>query len=52
MAEVGRVNLTRVAREAAALVLPLAEQAGRQIEVDAPDAISITGHADDLRDMV
>jgi two-component system sensor histidine kinase TctE len=52
MAEVGRVNLARVVREAAALVLPLAEQAGRQIEVDAPDVMSIDGHADDLRDMV
>ena len=52
MAAVGRLNLARVVREAAALVLPLAEQAGRQVEVDAPDVVSINGRADDLRDMV
>jgi two-component system sensor histidine kinase TctE len=48
----GRLNLARVVREAAALVLPLAEEAGRQVEVDAPDVVSIKGRADDLRDMV
>ncbi len=52
MADVGRVNLARVVREAAALILPLAEEAGRQVEVDAPDVVGIKGHADDLRDMV
>ena len=52
MAEVGPLNLARVVREAAALVLPLAEQAGRQLEVDAPDVVSIKGHAHDLRDLV
>ena len=52
MAEVGRLNLARVVREEAALVLPLAEQAGRQLEVDAPEVVWVKGHADDLRDMV
>ncbi len=52
MADAGRLNLARVIREAAALVLPLAEEAGRQVEVDAPDVVWVMGHADDLRDMV
>jgi two-component system sensor histidine kinase TctE len=52
MAGVGQLNLARVVREAAALVLPLAEEAGRQLEVDAPDVVLIRGQADDLRDMV
>lgn len=46
------VNLSRVVREAAALVLPLAEQGGRPIEVEAPDAVPVRGRPDDLRDAV
>jgi two-component system, OmpR family, sensor histidine kinase TctE len=46
------LNLARMVREAAAAVLPLAERAGRQVEVDAPDVVPIRGHADDLRDLV
>lgn len=46
------VNLSRIVREAAAMVLPLAEEAGREIEIDVPDTVVIRGISDDLRDMV
>jgi len=46
------VNLGRIAREAAAMIAPLIEQAGRRLEVDMPDALSALGRADDLRDML
>lgn len=48
------VNLQRIVREAAAMVLPLADDAGREVDIanigDTP--ISILGYAADLRDMV
>jgi signal transduction histidine kinase len=48
------VNLPRIVREATAMVLPLADDAGREIEVatgtDFP--ITIMGYAADLRNMV
>jgi two-component system sensor histidine kinase QseC len=50
--EQGPVNLARVAREVAAMMLPLVEQAGRLIEVDAPEPVTVQGHADDLNDML
>jgi two-component system sensor histidine kinase QseC len=48
------VNLPRIVREATAMVLPLADDAGREIELatDADVPISIMGHAADLRNMV
>jgi two-component system sensor histidine kinase QseC len=46
------VNLARAAREAAAMVLPLAEAAGRTLEIDVPDTLMVAGRADDLRDAV
>lgn len=46
-----QVNLSRLVREAAAAVLPLAEAKGRSIHVDADQALPSTGAADDLRDM-
>jgi two-component system sensor histidine kinase QseC len=46
------VNLSRLVREAAALVLPLIEAQGRRLEVEVPDAIQMRGRPDDLRDMV
>lgn len=47
------VNLARVAREAAAVMLPLVESVGRSLGVIAPDALVIAnGDEDDLRDMV
>ena len=46
------VNLSRVAREAASTVIPLAEAAARALEVDLPDSLPLAGRADDLRDMV
>lgn len=48
----GPVNLARVVREAAAAVLPLVEQAGRSLEVDAPEPVTVRGRTDDLGDMV
>jgi two-component system sensor histidine kinase QseC len=50
--EQGQVNLARVAREVAATMLPLIEQAGRSIEVDAPAPVTVRGHAGDLYDML
>lgn len=46
------VNLSRIVREAAAMVLPLAEEGGRSIEVEAPDVAPVRGREDDLRDAV
>lgn len=48
------VNLPRIVREATAMVLPLADDAGREIEVanDGDVQISIVGYAADLRNMV
>lgn len=50
--ELPLVNLSRIVREAAAMVLPLMEAAGRELDVEVPDAVQVRGHADDLRDMV
>lgn len=46
------LNLSRIVREAAAGIEPLVQQAGRALLVELPDALWITGNADDLRDMV
>jgi two-component system sensor histidine kinase TctE len=51
-AALGRVNLARVAREAAAMVLPLAEERGRPLAVEAADVVSLPGQPDELRDAV
>lgn len=48
------VNLPRIVREATAMVLPLVDDAGRDIDIagDGDVPISIMGHAADLRNMV
>jgi hypothetical protein len=46
------INLSRVIREAAAAMLPFAEENGRLLEVDAPDMVSTLGRSDDLRGAV
>jgi two-component system sensor histidine kinase QseC len=46
------VNLARLVREAAAHMLPRIEQAGRQLEVDAPYRLTVLGRSHDLRDLV
>lgn len=46
------VNLSRIAREAAAAIIPLAEAAGRPLDVYLPPVLPIRGRAGDLRDMV
>jgi len=51
-ANMALVNLSRLVREAAATVLPLAEQAGRTIEIDTPEGARVRGQPDDLRDMI
>jgi signal transduction histidine kinase len=50
--ERARVNLARLAREAAATMLPLIEQAGRSLDVDAPEQLVVCGSHDDLGDML
>lgn len=46
------VNLSRVAREVAAAIVPLAEEAGRALDVDLPVSLPVRGRPDDLRDML
>jgi len=46
------VNLSRAAREAAATVSLLVNEAERDLVVDLPQKLAVLGRADDLRDMV
>lgn len=46
------VNLARAAREAAASLLPLVEQAGRTLDVDLPETATVRGRAEDLQDLI
>ena len=46
------VNLSRLIREVAASLVPLAESAGRRLAIDVPDSAPLRGRAEDLRDMV
>jgi two-component system sensor histidine kinase QseC len=46
------VNMARLARETAALLLPLAEEERRELDVEAPETAMVEGHTEDLRDMV
>jgi two-component system sensor histidine kinase QseC len=47
-----QMNLCRAAREAAAMIIPLAEAEGRAVVVDLPETLTVAGRHDDLRDMV
>jgi two-component system sensor histidine kinase QseC len=44
------VNMARIAREAASVVLPLAEARGRALTVDVPDRLLVRGQHDELRE--
>lgn len=46
------VNLSRIAREAAAGFVPLAEQVGRIVDVELPASLLVQGRTDDLRDLL
>ena len=46
------VNLSRIAREACAAILPIVEGQGRSLSVTIPDTMNLRGNADDLRDAV
>ncbi len=46
------VSLARLAREAAASLLPLVEHDGRALDVDLDDGALVRGSADDLRDLI
>jgi two-component system, OmpR family, sensor histidine kinase TctE len=46
------VNLARIVRESAAMILPIAEKEDRSVIVEAPDVVSFRGRADDLHDMM
>lgn len=46
------INLARVAREAAAAVVPLSERAGRKLDVDLPDNLAVRGSSEDLYDLI
>jgi two-component system sensor histidine kinase QseC len=48
-AALGPVNLARVAREAAAMVLPLAEEKRRTLAVEAAAVVPLSGRSDELR---
>ncbi len=53
VSDMADVNLSRLAREAAAAALPMAEAVGRELSVDAtPDATLVKGRADLLRDAI
>ncbi len=45
-------NLSRIAREAAAAIVPLAEESGRVLEVELPGSLRVRGRPDELREMV
>lgn len=45
------INLSRVIREAAAMVVPLIEAQGRRLDVEIPDNMPVHGRAEDLHDM-
>ncbi len=47
-----RVNLSRIAREACAAIIPMADAGGRALEIALPDAMPVNGAADDLRDAI
>ena len=44
------VNLSRLAREACAMVLPMAEQQCRALTILVPDELRVRGNGDDVRD--
>jgi two-component system sensor histidine kinase QseC len=44
------VNLSRIAREATAMIVPIAEAQGRAVEIDVPDTLMVRGEANDLRE--
>jgi two-component system sensor histidine kinase TctE len=46
------VGLPRLVRETTAMVLPMAEEKGREITVDARDELRVFGSPDNLRDML
>ncbi len=46
------VNLARIAREAGAMVLPMAEAAGRRLTLALPDTLPVRGDENDLRDAI
>lgn len=46
------VNLSRIAREVAALVISTAEEAGRALEVELPASLPVCGRSNDLCDMI
>ena len=51
-AERDLVRLPRLIRETAAMLLPVAEEKGREITIDAHDELSVFGSPYDLKDMV
>jgi signal transduction histidine kinase len=46
------VDVGRAAREAAALILPLADAARRSVELDLPERLPVRGRSGDLQDML
>ena len=46
------VDVARAAREAAALILPMADAAQRSVKLDLPERLPVRGRAGDLQDML
>jgi two-component system sensor histidine kinase QseC len=46
------VNLSRIIREAAAMMVSIAEEKQQSLEVEVPDVLAMRGRHEDLRDMV
>ncbi len=51
-ADFAPINVSRLAREAAARVVPLLEAKGRALEVDMPERLTVLGRPEDVRDAV
>ncbi|OYV41445.1 MAG: hypothetical protein B7Z80_01690 [Rhodospirillales bacterium 20-64-7] len=50
--EIGPANMARCARETIALLMPLAEHAGRSIETDLPNHLVVDASADDIKELI
>ena len=46
------IRLSRIVRETIAMLLPVAEEKGRKITIDAQDELLVLGSSDNLRDML
>ena len=48
----GVADLARAGREAVASIIPMAQEMGRNIDLDVPDSLPVRGRSDELRELV